>query len=129
MAGKTTDASSVWRYMSFGRFVWMLEKKMLWMTRVDRLDDFWEMRYSEAELAAQADDLSAQRGGDGKQIYLQACREVYEKERGRTFVNCWTVADGESHAMWTIFCASPEGVCDPDDTRKAEGFGGSARRT
>ena len=32
----------VWRYMSFGRFVWMLKRKALWMSRVDQLGDAWE---------------------------------------------------------------------------------------
>jgi hypothetical protein len=72
----------VWRYMSFGRFVWMLKRKALWMSRVDQLDDAWE-----GVLGA----------GDGP------------IER-RIFVNCWTAQNSESHAMWSIYCTSKEGV-------------------
>ena len=72
----------VWRYMSFGRFVWMLKRKALWMSRVDQLDDAWE-----GVLGA----------GEGP------------VER-RIFVNCWTAQNSESHAMWSIYCTSKEGV-------------------
>src|SRR6267142_1602388 len=72
----------VWRYMSFGRFVWMLKRKALWMSRVDQLGDAWE-----GVLGA----------GDGP------------VER-RNVVNCWTAQNSESHAMWSIYCDSKEGV-------------------
>lgn len=68
--------------MSFGRFVWMLKRKALWMSRVDQLGDAWE-----GVLGA----------GDGP------------VER-RIFVNCWTAQNSESHAMWSIYCNSKEGV-------------------
>jgi hypothetical protein len=37
------DLDTVWRYMSFARFVWFLQKKRLWLSRVDKLDDEWEL--------------------------------------------------------------------------------------
>jgi hypothetical protein len=72
----------VWRYMSFGRFVWMLKRKALWMSRVDQLDDAWEG-------------------------VLGAGKGPVER---RIFVNCWTAQNSESHAMWSIYCTSKEGV-------------------
>ncbi len=72
----------VWRYMSFGHFVWMLKRKALWMSRVDQLGDAWEG-------------------------VLGAGRAPVER---RIFVNCWTAQNSESHAMWSIYCRSREGV-------------------
>src|SRR5260370_17843608 len=37
------DAEKVWRYMSFSRFVWLLQKKQLWLSRADLLGDPWEI--------------------------------------------------------------------------------------
>ncbi len=31
------------RYMSFSRFLWLLQQKRLWLARVDKLDDPWEL--------------------------------------------------------------------------------------
>jgi len=33
----------VWHYMSFSRFVWLLQKKQRWLSRADRLGDLWEI--------------------------------------------------------------------------------------
>jgi hypothetical protein len=49
---KRTHGLKVWRYMSFGRFVWMLREKALWMCRADHLGDAWEGMFSEEELQA-----------------------------------------------------------------------------
>jgi hypothetical protein len=37
------DDAKVWRYMKFSRFIWLLQKKQLWMSRADRLGDSWEL--------------------------------------------------------------------------------------
>jgi hypothetical protein len=36
-------AEKVWRYMSFARFVWLLQKRQLWLARADLLSDPWEI--------------------------------------------------------------------------------------
>jgi hypothetical protein len=33
----------VWRYMSFGKLLWMLQKKQLWLSCAELLDDRWEV--------------------------------------------------------------------------------------
>ena len=45
----TTDdgAQKVWRYMNFARFVWLLQRKQLWMSR---LGDPWELALAGAQL-------------------------------------------------------------------------------
>jgi hypothetical protein len=68
--------------MSFARFVWMLKQKALWMSRIDQLDDAWEGLL-----------------GAGPVRIDQ-----------RIFINCWTAQDSESHAMWSLYCRSKDGV-------------------
>jgi len=45
------DDQKVRRYMSFSRFVWLLQFKQLWMARVDLLGDPWEMVLAGGQLA------------------------------------------------------------------------------
>src|SRR5229473_4973026 len=44
-SGATTPemGEKVWRYMSFSRFLWLLQNKQLWLTRADLLGDPWEI--------------------------------------------------------------------------------------
>jgi hypothetical protein len=104
----STPNRFVWRYLSFGRFVWMLHTKSLWMARVDRLGDDWEMRVSETELRQMVDRnvLTADRRQARREMILAAIL------RARTwwYANCWTASDDESHAMWSIYGTSTEGV-------------------
>ena len=103
----------VWRYMSFGRFVWMLNQKALWMCRADQLGDVWEGMFSEEELQAMADRSVSQYARDrGEQLAerIANLKDAVQKHRTRFFVNCWTASNRESHAMWSIYCRSQEGV-------------------
>ena len=36
-------SQKLWRYMSFSRFMWLLQRKLLWIGRSDTLDDPWEL--------------------------------------------------------------------------------------
>jgi hypothetical protein len=103
----------VWRFMSFGRFVWMLKKKALWMCRVDQLDDAWEMAIAKQELDSIIEaDAPAVTYEEAlvRQERGRSLQDTIRDERGRTFVNCWTASNGESHAMWSVYCGSKDGV-------------------
>ena len=51
-AGPTLGVDEkVWRYMSFARFLWLLQKKQLWLTRADHLGDPWEIALAGDQLA------------------------------------------------------------------------------
>jgi hypothetical protein len=44
------ENQKIWRYMSFSRFLWMLQRKQLWLARADRLEDPWELALTNAEI-------------------------------------------------------------------------------
>jgi hypothetical protein len=46
----------VWRYLSFSRFMWMLQNKQLWLSRADKLDDPWELAIEKLAMWNCADD-------------------------------------------------------------------------
>jgi hypothetical protein len=41
----------LWRYMSFSRFMWLLQRKLLWIGRSDTLNDPWELAINPTYLA------------------------------------------------------------------------------
>lgn len=101
----------VWRYMSFSRFMWLLQKQALWFSRVDRLDDEWEMALAGAQLDHALSrhpptPLGAPEGESG----LDRAKRIAAHWRRTTFVNCWSGFGPESHALWRIFCGPTEGV-------------------
>ena len=106
----SANSIKVWRYMSLGRFVWMLKKKALWMCRADQLDDAWEMAYSNEEfkLAVETSGLASK--PYETEVLTRVLHENIRKLRERTFVSCWTASNSESHAMWSVYCGSSEGV-------------------
>ena len=116
LRGGVTSSAKAWRYMSFGRFVWMLKKKALWLTRVDRLEDAWEGLFSEKELhaiveASTSGVRSRTRMTDADMADLRRkLSDAARAQRERFFVNCWRASKSESHAMWSIYCSSKEGV-------------------
>lgn len=98
--------------MSFARFIWLLQKKALWLARVDRLDDAWEMALAGAQLDH---TLSRHpiRPIDSNEVHEPAidyARKTISLWRSTTFVNCWSGFGPESHALWRIYCGLTEGV-------------------
>lgn len=107
-AGKSTP-DRVWRYMSFGRFVYLLKTKSLWMSRVDQLDDPWEMAISEDEIIglmgkpSPLDTTSPVKFREHQLLHARRARQWF-------FVNCWTASPSESWAMWSVYCKANEGI-------------------
>lgn len=100
----------VWRYLSFGRFVWLLQAKKLWLSRVDLLGDDWEMRLAGEQL----EHVIARRPmtplGAVAEDPIERARRIIRNWRLTSFVNCWSAQAHESHALWRVFCPSAEGV-------------------
>ena len=144
--------AKVWRYMSFGRFVWFLQSESLWLSRADRLGDEWEMFLTEAQIESVVSEFSndedegvrdlkvrlaqllnqtktlpgdpsglesptgasvseeARPGGDWATYLRRTLHDSVSKNRRQTYVNCWTISEHESFAMWRTYCAGIEGV-------------------
>ena len=108
-SGRNIGSTKLWRYISFSRFVWMLCRESLWMSRADLLGDEWEMRISRREVEAAARVIVKRDGIERTEAYRRLSAEINEL-RQSTFVNCWTAANFESHAMWSVYCGTGEGV-------------------
>jgi hypothetical protein len=105
------DATKVWRYMSFSRFVWLLQKKKLWLSRADRLGDPWEISLAGSQL----DHVISLHpitpiGEERRKTAMQRAERINKLWRQNTFISCWSASVDESHALWRIYCGSAEGV-------------------
>lgn len=104
------DDAKTWRYMSLGRFVWLVQNKELYFARADLAGDPWELSLTNEQMKAAKSwfppDPEAPLLGP-----LFNLAHVMAEWRRRIFINCWTVQPQESHALWKIYChASAEGV-------------------
>lgn len=103
----------MWRYMTFSRFLWLLQCKKLWLSRADLLGDPWEIALAGNQLQRVIErhppttlPLAAQE----TESAIERSSRIIEKWRKTTFVNCWCASDHESHALWRIYCGSTEGI-------------------
>jgi hypothetical protein len=105
------SARKVWRYMSYARFVWMLQKKELWLSRADRLGDSWEIALAGDQLQRVIDrhPISPISEPPGETALARAER-ILKLWRNRSYINCWSAQSHESHALWRIYCPTSEGV-------------------
>ncbi len=107
----SNEKTKVWRYMSYARFVWLLQKKALWLSRSDLLGDKWEMSLAGEQLdrvikTAPISPIGEPRREDPR---VRAER-IIKMWRNQSYINCWSAQTHESHALWRIYCPTSEGV-------------------
>ncbi len=105
--------NKMWRYMKFSRFLWMLQRKQLWLSRADLLGDPWEMALAGNQLQHVIQHHPPPQlplNGGPIESAIERAMRIIPKWRKTTFVNCWRASEHESHALWRIYCGSAEGV-------------------
>jgi hypothetical protein len=100
----------LWRYMSFSRFMWLLQRKSLWIGRSDTLNDPWELAINPTYLAETLARGPTPIGEERRPTNEQHAAGVYQHWRTTTFISCWCASKHESHALWRVFCGDKEGV-------------------
>jgi hypothetical protein len=96
----------VWRYLDLAKLIWLLENKKLYLTRLDLLNDPHEG--STPRLLAVLRDLQLRAFG-AEQLVAQM-PGINQESRRSMYVNCWHIGNGESEAMWRLYCPSDSGV-------------------
>jgi hypothetical protein len=105
------ENQTVWRYMGFSRFLWMIQRHRIWLSRADKLDDPWELQLTQAEI-----DFLVSRhpmtpiGEPERETALARTKRITALWRTTTFISCWCANHHESHALWRVFCGPKEGV-------------------
>jgi hypothetical protein len=104
-------SQKLWRYMSFSRFMWMLQRKLLWIARSDTLNDPWELAITPTHLKEVRERAPIRPiGEEHRETADEHAAKVYQHWRETTFISCWCASEHESHALWQVFCGSTEGV-------------------
>ena len=103
----------MWRYMRFSRFLWLLQRKQLWLARADLLGDPWEIALAGDQLQHVIDrhppsTLPLEAGPI--ESAMERVMRIIPIWRQTTFVNCWCASEHESHALWRVYCGATEGV-------------------
>lgn len=115
MAGnaKFVKVEKVWHYLKFSRFVWLLQQKQLWLSRADLLSDPWEVSLAGDQLQhliTHAPITPLGLSNVNRETAIERAKRIIPLWRQQLFVNCWSNSDHESHALWRVYCGSPEGV-------------------
>jgi hypothetical protein len=96
------DDTVLWRYMDFAKFVYLLEKQMLWFPRADQLEDPKEGTFTDGELKA-IRCLDAQNTESDSRPPSEGYRWAANTTRVMSYISCWRAGSHESLAMWDIF--------------------------
>ncbi len=93
--------------MSFSKLVWILQRKRLWFSSANYLEDKWELMPLGQQLNSIINSRTSSKSAD--EVTKETASTV-KFLRDNTYVNCWTASEHESHALWRIYCPTPEGV-------------------
>ena len=118
----------VWRYLKFSRFVWLLQKKQLWLSRANLLGDPWEITLAGDQLQyviSHAPITMLPLPKVKPETAMERAKRIIPLWRRKMFVNCWSNSDHESHALWRVYCGSPEGVAVQTTLAKLQASVGS----
>ena len=99
--------TKVWRYMDFTKFVSLLEKRELWFTRIDKLNDPFEGTLSRMSLYLEGVVPGQSAEYDS---FVKIVRDSQLEWRKWVVVNCWHLNEYESAAMWRLYIKSDCGI-------------------
>lgn len=105
----------IWRYMGFSKFLSALDKKALFFSRVDLLGDPFEGSVSKPTFKArEASYMKLQKEKDLSDQVIEHLRNsdpgMFQISRKWLFVNCWSMSDYESPALWSTYGKGEDSV-------------------
>jgi hypothetical protein len=114
------DSIKVWRYMTFTKFMSVLDRSALYFARVDRLGDPFEGSFARKNLSGELRPVemiqvheSIEPGSKwvGSAPMTAEHRALsFAHGQKSTHANCWHMNNYESAAMWSVYSRSGEGI-------------------
>ena len=104
---------SVWRYMDFDKFEWLVEKQRLFMPSADRLGDPWEGKTPQGYINWWDNAIAAATSAELRDTITHNRDFVYrisQQFRDRYYVTCWHMNEHENYAMWGCYTNTEESV-------------------
>ena len=114
----------LWKYFDLHRFIYMLNEKKLFFTRLDKLEDPFEGVHLEIlkndakyfniplEIKSFDEDIpysKKQQLINEKKLHDYLRNQEIEKSQNKQYVNCWFKSERESMAMWNLY-SNPDSV-------------------
>lgn len=99
-------STKLWRYLTFEKFAWLLEKSKLYHTRLDFLGDPFEGSHTAAYVRKRDSGEEVRRIGHT----AESEREIGQAGVYSKFATCWHESQYESAAMWKLYSAEHAGV-------------------
>jgi hypothetical protein len=106
MADDLPDSTVLWRYMEWWKFAPILQHK-IWFCRPWKFEDEWEGRLPAQFL--ERSRKAANRGYTVDEIELDYAKRLRIR-KDAFLVNCWTIREDESLAMWDGYKDSLDGA-------------------
>jgi hypothetical protein len=100
------QGTKVWRYLDLAKFVWLLENRKLYLSRLDLLNDPHEGSTPRLLAKLRDEQMNQLTGGKSKFDFGAMNRQ----SRKTIYVNCWHAGHAESEAMWRLYCSGDNGV-------------------
>lgn len=107
--------AKIWRYMDFAKYVSLLEKSALYLSRADLLGDSFEGSLSPLNMTIRL--MQALSEGLAPDAFMSS-PEARQMMRKMIYVNCWHANEHESVAMWSLYGRSAEAVAVCSTYRK-----------
>jgi hypothetical protein len=97
--------TKIWHYMSFAKFISLLDSQRLFLMQIRGLDDKFEGY------------IAAPRGSDLYEM-MKTTRHLPNMPANHTVVSCWSMSERESDTMWGRHVGANEGVAIQSTARK-----------
>ena len=101
--------TTLWRYMSFTKWLSLISSSSLYFTRLDLLGDEFEGYLPPPEDLSLSPESGRLEGVSDEQT-LRHIHELAWAMRYQFFVSCWTINPFESMAMWKLYAPALEAV-------------------
>jgi hypothetical protein len=116
------ESISVWRHMDLSKFIWMIQRKALFFSRSDLLNDPFEGHYTKAiadqeeehirTLASNPAVMSVPHAIDmAREVFRAKTINLPKQLKEKYFVSCWHMNEEESPAMWKLYTSQNESIC------------------
>lgn len=100
------DNVKIWRYMDFAKFVSLLDNSSLYFSRSDVLGDPFEGTLPNRTI--QTVKTRFTEGGIAHEI--ERMFNLTMEAKLTTFINCWSIGQHESAAMWKLYVKNDYGI-------------------
>lgn len=97
----------VWRYLDLSKFVHLLSRNVLTLSRLDKFIDPFEGSLPAPTLEKLQQIYNTY---DVSQERRDKSTDIRRRTRTRTYANCWNLGDAESDALWRLYCGNSQGV-------------------